>query len=134
MNVFEDLKDEEWEIIANFCTNNIARIERRGRPRVEARAVTNAVLWMLSTGESWAKLPGRYPSPPTCRRRFEEWQSNGKLDEIIEQLASQGRHFNYKNRAKLFVNKSLAMPSHHSINGKLWVKPEAWRAPPRKIA
>ena len=70
--MFDDLRDNEWALVeALFCAEP-ARSERRGRPRVEARAVVNAVLWVLSTGEGWSKLPGRYPSPPTCRRRFDD--------------------------------------------------------------
>lgn len=63
MMLFDDLRDNEWALVeALFCAEP-ARSERRGRPRVEARAVVNAVLWVLSTGEGWSKLPGRYPSP-----------------------------------------------------------------------
>ena len=51
MMLFDDLKDNEWSLVeALFCAEP-ARSERRGRPRVEARAVVNAVLWVLSTGE-----------------------------------------------------------------------------------
>ena len=73
---------------ALFCSEP-ARSERRGRPRVEARAVVNAVLWVLSTGEGWSKLPGRYPSPPTCRSRFDEWQADGTLAEIVKRLSGK---------------------------------------------
>ncbi|HEX3634189.1 MAG TPA: transposase, partial [Paraburkholderia sp.] len=91
MMLFDDLRDNEWALVeALFCAEP-ARSERRGRPRVEARAVVNAVLWVLSTGEGWSKLPGRYPSPPTCRRRFDEWQADGTLAEIVKRLGTSGR-------------------------------------------
>ncbi|QRA09899.1 transposase [Burkholderia thailandensis] len=53
--------------------------------------MVNAVLWVLSTGEGWSKLPGRYPSPPTCRRRFDEWQADGTLAEVVKRLGTSGR-------------------------------------------
>ena len=82
MMLFDDLRDNEWALVEGLFCSEPARSERRGRPRVEARSVVNAVLWVLSTGEGWSKLPGRYPSPPTCRRRFDEWQADGTLAEI----------------------------------------------------
>jgi putative transposase len=58
MNVFDDLKDNEWALVeALFCAEP-ATGERRGRPRVEARAVVNAVLWVLASG---GKPTGRLP-------------------------------------------------------------------------
>ena len=93
MMLFDDLRDNEWALVeALFCAEP-ARSERRGRPRVEARAVVNAVLWVLSTGEGWSKLPGRYPSPPTCRRRFDEWQADGTLAEIVKRLGTTAGKF-----------------------------------------
>lgn len=63
MVLFDDLRDNEWALVEALFCSEPARSERRGRPRVEARSVVNAVLWVLSTGEGWSKLPGRYPSP-----------------------------------------------------------------------
>lgn len=72
MMLFDDLRDNEWALVEGLFCSEPARSERRGRPRVEARSVVNAVLWVLSTGEGWSKLPGRYPSPadlpPPLRR------------------------------------------------------------------
>src|ERR1700759_1740992 len=91
MMLFDDLRDNEWALVeALFCAEP-ARSERRGRPRVEAGAVVNAVVWGLSTGEGWAQMPGRYPSPPTCRRRFDEWRADGTLAEIVKRLGTSGR-------------------------------------------
>ncbi|NLA18469.1 transposase [Burkholderia cepacia] len=91
MMLFDDLRDNEWALVEGLFCSEPARSERRGRPRVEARSVVNAVLWVLSTGEGWSKLPGRYPSPPTCRRRFDEWQADGTLAEIVKRLGTSGR-------------------------------------------
>jgi putative transposase len=127
--LFEDLNDNEWAAVeALFCPEAV-RTERRGRPRVDARPVVNAVLWMLSTGEGWSKLPGRYPSPPTCRRRFEEWQTDGTLAEALKHLSRQGREISLRGRAGTASIKPPAPPSRDRLRGAFWTNPESWRAP-----
>jgi hypothetical protein len=64
---FEELSDGEWMLVSSLVSDDPPiRLNRRGRPRAEPRIVTNAVLWILTTGESWSRLPARYPSGPTC--------------------------------------------------------------------
>ncbi|HWT34922.1 MAG TPA: transposase [Paraburkholderia sp.] len=93
---FEELSNEEWSLIAPaLCAPPPAGMLKRGRPRIRPRVLANAVLWVLTTGESWAKLPAHYPSQPTCRCRFEEWRLDGKLAEMIRILGDRGRCFSY---------------------------------------
>lgn len=98
-------------------------------PRVEARSVVNAVLWVLSTGEGWSKLPGRYPSPPTCRRRFDEWQADGTLAEVVKRLGTSGRQISLRGRIGASAVKPPAPPSRDRLRGAFWTNPESWRAP-----
>lgn len=129
MMLFDDLRDNEWALVeALFCAEP-ARSERRGRPRVEARAVVNAVLWVLSTGEGWSKLPGRYPSPPTCRRRFDEWQADGTLAEIVKRLSTCGRQISLRGRIGASAAKPPTPQSRDRLRGAFWTNPESWRAP-----
>ncbi|MFL6641173.1 MAG: transposase, partial [Paraburkholderia graminis] len=93
---FDELSNDEWALLSALVSDEPAvRLNRRGRPRADPRVVANAVLWILTTGEPWSKLPGRYPSGPTCRRRFEEWQLNGTLLEMVRLLSRTGRTFAY---------------------------------------
>lgn len=59
---FDELSDEEWTRVLTLIADEPIRLNRRGRPRAETRVVANAILWILTTGEPWSKLPGRYPS------------------------------------------------------------------------
>jgi transposase len=81
-----DLTDEQWAVVAPLIPAPPRRFDCRGRPRREDRAVLNGVLWVLRTGAAWHDLPARYPSYPTCYRRYRQWRGCGALDQIISAL------------------------------------------------
>lgn len=134
---FDELSNEEWALLAALVSDEPAvRLNRRGRPRAEPRIVANAVLWILTTGEPWSKLPGRYPSGPTCRRRFEEWQLNGTLLEMVRLLSQTGRTFAYVPQPAPPVAAKPAAPvaeppsaRDDNVRGVSWKSPESWQAP-----
>ncbi|RDK03880.1 transposase [Paraburkholderia lacunae] len=134
---FDELSNEEWALLAALVSDEPAvRLNRRGRPRAEPRIVANAVLWILTTGEPWSRLPARYPSGPTCRRRFEEWQLNGTLLEMVRLLSQTGRTFAYVPQPAPPVAAKPAAPvaappsaREDSLRGVSWKSPESWQAP-----
>ena len=133
---FDELSNDEWALLAALVSDEPAvRLNRRGRPRAEPRVVANAVLWILTTGEPWSKLPGRYPSGPTCRRRFEEWQLNGTLAEMIRLLSQSGRTFVYVPQApqpaaaKPAVQPEVVSVREDTLRGVNWKSPESWQTP-----
>ncbi|SHJ34328.1 DUF6566 family protein [Paraburkholderia terricola] len=134
---FDELSNDEWALLAALVSDEPAvRLNRRGRPRAEPRIVANAVLWILTTGEPWSKLPGRYPSGPTCRRRFEEWQLNGTLLEMVRLLSQTGRTFAYVPQPAPPVAAKPAAPvtetpstRDENMRGVSWKSPESWQAP-----
>ncbi|MDE1184329.1 transposase [Paraburkholderia sp.] len=135
---FDELSNDEWAIVSTLVSDEPAiRLNRRGRPRAEPRVVANAVLWILTTGEPWSKLPGRYPSGPTCRRRFEEWQQNGTLLHMVRLLEQTGRTFAYIPEAAPPVAAKPAVPAaapvaparDEGLGGVSWKRPESWQTP-----
>jgi len=133
---FEELSDDEWMQIAVLVSDEPPiRLNRRGRPRAEPRVVANAVLWILTTGESWSRLPARYPSGPTCRRRFDEWHASGTLAEIVQLLSQRGRTFAYVPPAAPPAPRPVAEVEEPAEDDGLpsvfWKSPEAWQAPSR---
>jgi transposase len=133
---FEELSDDEWMQIAALVSDEPPiRLNRRGRPRAEPRVVANAVLWILTTGESWSRLPARYPSGPTCRRRFDEWHASGTLAELVQLLSQRGRTFAYvppvappAPRVAAEVEEAAEDDGQPAV---FWKSPEAWQAPSR---
>jgi transposase len=139
---FDELSNDEWALLSALVSDEPAvRLNRRGRPRAEPRVVANAVLWILTTGEPWSRLPGRYPSGPTCRRRFEEWQLNGTLAEMVQLLSQTGRRFAYVPEPTTAVapqgaTEAASPPAHDhhdlrddGLRGVFWKSPESWQAP-----
>lgn len=130
---FEELTDDEWARLAPLAADEPVHPHRRGRPRAEPRVVTNAVLWILTTGERWSKLPARYPSGPTCRRRFDDWLADGTLAQIVAVLSEFGRTFAYVPQPDAAVQaapKAAPLPAPESprLRGVFWTNPESWHS------
>ena len=54
------LTDEQWAIVEPLIPIK-RREDGKGRPRVDARPVLEAILWVLWTGAPWKALPAEYP-------------------------------------------------------------------------
>jgi transposase len=129
---FDELNNDEWERLSRLVADEPVRLNRRGRPRAETRVVVNAVLWILTTGNPWSKLPGRYPSGPTCRRRFEEWLVDGTMIEMIRVLKEFGRTFAYIPEPPAPVAAPRPEPAADidRLRGVFWKNPESWHGSP----
>jgi transposase len=125
---FDELSNDEWALVAALVAEGEISEHRRGRPRAHPRTIVNAVLWILTTGETWSKLPGHYPTVPTCRRRFNDWQMNGTLLEMVTRLAEQGRSFAILPAAPAEMPVRPAQPVYECdrLRGVFWQNPESW--------
>jgi transposase len=125
---FDELSNEEWALIGALVAEGEVREHRRGRPRAHPRTIVNAVLWILTTGETWSKLPSHYPTVPTCRRRFNDWQMNGTLLEMVTRLASRGRSFAIvpSTPTEAPPRQTQATYECDRLRGVFWQNPESW--------
>ncbi|MHC1565193.1 MAG: transposase [Candidatus Syntropharchaeales archaeon] len=80
---FEELTDEEWELIEPLIPPSAPT----GRPRADDRKTLNAILYVLTTGCKWMDLPREYGSYSTASRRFRRWQEEGVWDIILQDEA-----------------------------------------------
>ena len=78
-----EVMDEQWKIIEPHLENKAKRTER---PQADNRKLFNGVLWILRTGAPWRDLPEYYGPWQTVYKRFAQWQENGKLKELFDQL------------------------------------------------
>jgi transposase len=102
-----DLRDAQWTILEPFFKPK-PKLEKRGRPAQEARAVLNGVLWVLRTGAPWQDLPKRYPPYQTCHRWFQQWQQDGTLVEILRALVGDLRERGKVDISEAFIDGSFA--------------------------
>jgi len=80
-----ELRDAQWELIEPILRPR-RRSDGRGRPWRDTRAVLKGILWV--TGAQWRELPKKYPPYQTCHRRFQHWVRQGKLERILQALAT----------------------------------------------
>ena len=89
-----ELTDEQWRLIADLFPHD-PRTGQRGRPAIEPRACVEEILWVLRSSVRWKDLPDRFPSYPTCWRRFRQWTTNGvwtkASSQLLRVLDRQGR-------------------------------------------
>ena len=77
-----DVTDEQWALIEPLIP-----VYPGGRPRTTPlRDVVDAIFYLLRTGCQWRYLPKDFPPKSTVWRYFDEWRSNGTLEDIHDTL------------------------------------------------
>ena len=81
---------------------------RPGRKPVPARAILEAVLWILNTGAQWHMLPQYYPNYKTVHRRFQQWCQREVLRAVLTQLANTLREEGAIDERESFIDATFA--------------------------
>ena len=102
------LRDDQWERIREHFPEEQLPEGRPGRKPVPARAVLEAVLWILNTGAQWHLLPQCYPNYKTVHRRFQQWCERQVLREILTQLANTLRAEGAIDERESFIDATFA--------------------------
>ena len=74
-----ELSDSEWERLKPYFEKK--ELQKRGRPRRNARELLNAILWITHSGAAWRDLPER------AYKRFVQWLESGLLEKIFHELS-----------------------------------------------
>jgi len=83
-----DTTEREWALFAPF----LPPPRRLGRPRrTDLREVTNAILYLVSTGCQWRLLPKDFPPVSTVQRYFYAWRDDGLFIRINNMLVMRAR-------------------------------------------
>ena len=83
-----DLTSREWDLIAPM----LPRAKRGGRPRTtDLRAVTDAILYIASSGCQWRMLPKDFPPVSTVQGYFYAWRDSGLWQGINHLLVMSAR-------------------------------------------
>jgi transposase len=85
--------DELWELIAPLLPRRTRRYRYPGRRRLDERKVLNGILFVLTTGIAWQRLPKElgFGSGMTCWRRLRDWQEAGVWQQLHELLLARLR-------------------------------------------
>src|SRR6185295_18394647 len=73
--------DALWERIAPILAE-LDPPKATGRPRVDARACLDAILYRLRTGVQWNHLPKDFPDDSSVHRTFQRWAVRGVFVRI----------------------------------------------------
>ena len=74
-----DLTDGEWAVLEPL----VPARSRLGRPaKWSLRTITNALLYVLRSGQPWRMLPGDFPPVTTVQRYFYAWRDSGLWTSI----------------------------------------------------
>ena len=65
--------------------------KKRGRPRTSPRALLDAILWKLATGQNWDALPFGFPPMRVCRKYYRRLFNTGRLYTLLLALYNHMR-------------------------------------------
>jgi transposase len=92
------VSDELWALVEPLIPPRPPAVNgRTGRPRIDDRRALEGILYVLTTGIGWTKLPAelRCGSGVTCWRRLREWQDAGVWDRlyrvVLDRLGQRGQ-------------------------------------------
>jgi len=88
-----ELDDELWNLIEPLLPRTKRRYRHPGRRRIDDRKVLSGILFVLSTGIAWQRLPPElgFGSGMTCWRRLRDWQQAGVWQRLHELLLAKLR-------------------------------------------
>jgi transposase len=86
------LPDELWELACPLIPLPKVRPQGGGRSRVGDRAVFVAVVFVLTSGCAWRRLPDSFGiAVPTAYRRFVEWTGVRLWDNLYDSVVAAKR-------------------------------------------
>ena len=104
------VSDRLWERLAPLLADPERRFRYPGRARYSPRQCLEGILYVLFTDTPWLQVPYRelgLPSGETCRRRLEEWQRRGLLEQALRVLQQELAGAERLDWSRVIVDASL---------------------------
>lgn len=84
--------DELWDLAKSLIPLPKTRPQGGGRARIGDRAVFVAVVYVLTSGCAWRRLPESFGiAVPTAYRRFVEWNAINLWDQLHQAALARGQ-------------------------------------------
>jgi putative transposase len=87
-NYPSDLTDGQWQVLRLL----LPPPSKQGRPRIDRRAIIDAILYVVRTGCQWRQLPLDVPKWKTVYTVFRRWRKAGlweRLHDILRRRLRQ---------------------------------------------
>jgi transposase len=81
------ISDQQWEVLRPIL--EVPKTTRLGRPRADARAVFEAILFILHTGIQWKYLPGTFPPKSTVHDYLSRWSRSEAFRKLFARVIRQ---------------------------------------------
>jgi transposase len=93
--------DELWPLIEPLLPRTRRRHRYPGRRRLDDRKVLNGILFVLTTGIAWQRLPQElgFGSGMTCWRRLRDWQQVDVFERLHQLLLAPAQNGEARRRA-----------------------------------
>jgi transposase len=78
------LSDEAWQRVSHLLPRDSK--QRFGRQARDPRNLLNAILWVITHNEKWARLPSEYQPSQTCYIKWLQWRRDGVMSKIFHAL------------------------------------------------
>jgi transposase len=89
-----NLTNQQWRLLEPLLLEP-SPPAARGRPPLDPRPILDAILWKIRRSAPWTTIPACYPSHQSCFRRYQQWQRDGRLDQVFltlyDDLLHRGR-------------------------------------------
>lgn len=79
------LPDELWVVVQAVLPSEEFQ-PSGGRPWIAPRRIVDGVLYVLRTGCQWKAVPAEYGSGSTVHRRFQQWVTTGRWEQMWRRL------------------------------------------------
>src|SRR3977135_3119093 len=93
-NYPSDLTDGQWQVLRPL----LPPPSKRGRPRIDRRAIIDAILYVVRTGCQWRQLPLDFPKWKTVYTVFWRWRKAGLWERLHDTLRRRLRQATGKKR------------------------------------
>jgi transposase len=111
--------DELWELIQPLLPRRRRRYRHPGRRRIDDRTVLNGILFVLTTGIAWQRLPKElgFGSGMTCWRRLRDWQKAGVFEHLHELLLAKLRQAGLLDLSRAVCDSSSVRGGARAVRG-----------------
>jgi transposase len=100
--------DQLWQLVEPLLPRPPRRYRHPGRKRLDDRKVLTGIVFVLTTGIAWQRLPQElgYGSGMTCWRRLHEWQQAGVFQRLHQLLLAKLRRAERLNLSRAVCDSS----------------------------